>query len=458
MKDPSSVPLFPSASTRTGDDAGAPKREVLTVATLGRTIRREVERMTSDVYVSGEVQSVRDVGSGHVYFTLKDEVEDAQVACVLYRSAPVRARRALADGARVILRGRATVYAPRGQLQFVADDAKAQGRGQLLEALDELKRKLAAEGLFRPERKRPLPKDPRVIGVVTSKDGAAFQDIVKVAFRRARVRIVLARAPVQGARAGLGLARALAALAKHGEVEAIILGRGGGSSEDLMAFNDERLVRAVAACAVPVVTAVGHEIDTTLVDLAGDRRAATPSEAAELLLPDARERLRLLKQLEKRLERGMQRRLDEGVAAVDRLREALVARARRSLDDRRRRTNAVERRVHARHPSALLRAARADLAGFEARIPRAMASRIALDRRTFERLAARLDALSPLAVLGRGYAIAERTDGRVVRSASEVEPGMHVTVRVADGRFDTRVVDGGARPATPPAGGQTEET
>lgn len=432
MKDPSGVPLFPVEERR---------REIVTVAALDRSIRREVERITENVYVSGEVNGLRDVGSGHVYFTLKDELEDATISCVLYRSAPVRARRALVDGARVILRGRATLYAPRGQLQFVADDAKAQGRGQLLEALDALKRKLAAEGLFRAERKRALPKDPKVIGVVTSKDGAAFQDIVKVAFRRARVRIVLARAPVQGARAGLGLARALAALARHGEVEAIILGRGGGSAEDLMPFNDEQLVRAVVACSVPVVTAVGHEVDTTLVDLAGDRRAATPSEAAELLLPDARERVRLLEQFKKRLERAMQRRLDEHVASVDRLRELLSTRARRALDDRRRATSALERRVHARHPSAMLRDARAKLAGYEARIPRAMAARVARERRTFDRLGARLETLSPLAVLSRGYALASRADGRLVRSASDVAPGERVTVRVSDGRFETQVIE-----------------
>jgi exodeoxyribonuclease VII large subunit len=340
------MPLFPDEvpSERVERSPGR-EVEVLTVFELDNLLRREVEKASLGIRVEGEVQGAREVASGHLYFTLKDGERDASIGCVLYRSGPVRARRLLKDGARVVLMGRATIYSPRGQLQFVADDARLAGRGALLEALELLKKKLAAEGLFRPEKKRKLPTDPRVVGVVTSKDGAALHDIVKVAFRRSRVRIVLARAPVQGAQAGAGLARALAALGKHPEVEVIILGRGGGSADDLAAFNDEALVRAVAASRVPVVSAVGHETDTSLVDLAADARAATPSQAAEIVLPDSQARREMLHHAKRRLSRAIERRIGENVVHLDRLEGALTQRMRTSLERKKTAVAKLERRV-----------------------------------------------------------------------------------------------------------------
>ena len=267
------MPLFEDASpSRPDAEASEP---TVTVAELGRRLRGLLEGETLGLWVEGEVSGVRVVPSGHAYFTLKDEREDAAIDCVMYRTAPVRARKLLADGERLVLGGKVTFWPPRGRTQLVVDRAKPAGRGALLEALARLKEKLASEGLFDPAKKRPLPAEPRIVGVVTSAGGAAIHDIVKVAFRRGPVHIVLAPAQVQGQGAAAQIARALGELTRFPGIDAIVVGRGGGSSDDLSAFNDEALVRAVRACPVPVVSAVGHEIDVSLVDLAADVRAST---------------------------------------------------------------------------------------------------------------------------------------------------------------------------------------
>lgn len=433
---------------------------VISVGELDRRIKRLLEGSTADAHVEGEISGLKEAASGHAYFTLKDEREDASIDCVMYRTAPPRSRRQLAEGARVVLVGRATVYAPRGRLQFTAEQARPAGRGALLEALERLKEKLAGEGLFDADRKRPLPAEPRVIGVVTSGDGAAFHDIVKVAFRRAPVRILLAPAPVQGAGAGPRLARALATLARVPEVEAIIIGRGGGSADDLAAFNDEVLVREVAACRVPVVSAVGHEIDTSLTDLAADARAATPSQAAELLVPDGAARAEAIAHLRARMARAVAQTLREGRVTLERQEarlgtaDHLLAEHRQRLDEAairlgaamRRRTGEgreqvarLARRLTARHPSVVLASARAALAPERVRLAAAMRAQLA---RLHERLggaAASLDALSPLSVLGRGYAIATGPDGRAVTDAAALRKGDEVQVRVHRGSFRARV-------------------
>ena len=218
---------------------------ILSVADLDRRLKRAVEGAAGDVWVEGEVSGAKPASSGHVYFLLKDEREDASIECVMYRSASLRSRQLMRDGARVQLRGRATVWAPRGRLQFTAEHARPAGRGALLEALEALKTRLLAEGLFAPERKRSLPSDPRVIGVVTSRSGAVIHDITKVAFRRGAVRIILSPALVQGPAAALHLIEALDLLEQLRDLDVIIIGRGGGSADDLMVFNDEAVVRGV---------------------------------------------------------------------------------------------------------------------------------------------------------------------------------------------------------------------
>lgn len=469
------MPLFAEPERAPGRPAeGPPEPPVLSVSELDRRLRKLIESATEDVRVEGEISGLKVVSSGHAYFTLKDEREEACIECVMYRTAPPRSRRLLADGARVVLIGKATVYVPRGRLQLIADAARPAGRGALLEALERLKVKLADEGLFAVERKRPLPADPKVIGVVTSADGAAIHDIITVAFRRGGVRILLAPAPVQGPTAAQKIAQAILLLERVPEVEVIIVGRGGGSADDLSAYNDEGLVRAVAASRVPIVSAVGHEIDTTLTDLASDARAATPSQAAEMIVADAVARRAMLDHLHTRMRRALSHRMHAARALLDRQRAALgtperrIDEERQQIDDAiarmqgqlgramaRRRAELVrlERSLAARHPSAVLAGARVSLGPLEVRLGAAMRRAVHASKRDLAGLATSLDALSPLAVLGRGYAIATNERGRVIRSAGEVAPGDRVKVRVHEGAF-VAVVEEASAPGEPGAGGE----
>jgi exodeoxyribonuclease VII large subunit len=435
--------------------------QAITVAELARRLRRAVEGATGREWVEGEVSSVRAVASGHVYFSLKDEREDACLDCVMYRMQALRSRRFLADGARVQIFGRATVWAPRGKLQFVAEAARPTGRGALLAALEALKEKLRAEGLFAPERKRALPREPRIIGVVTSAHGAAIHDVVTVAFRRGSVRVVLSPAVVQGDGAPSSIVSAIDRIERYPGLDALIIGRGGGSGDDLMAFNDERVVRRVAAVRVPVVSAVGHEIDTTLTDWVADVRAATPSQAAELVVPNAVERAEALGRLRSALLRAMEARLREDGHVLARLEgrlsdpRFLIPEKQQLLDDltmrlerRLERTVAKRRalldglrgRLGARHPRTVVARARGELGPLEARLGAAATLRLKSVRGTLDSVASRLDALSPLRVLARGYSIATRADGRAVRRASDVGPGEAIELRVHEGRIETTVV------------------
>lgn len=462
-----------AASAPPAPDPEPAEPPVLSVGELDRKLRRLVESATEDVRVEGEISGLKVVSSGHAYFTLKDEREEACIECVMYRTAPPRSRKLLADGARVVLFGKATVYVPRGRLQLLADSARPAGRGALLEALERLKTKLAAEGLFAPQRKRPLPADPKVIGVVTSADGAAIHDIITVAFRRGGVRLLLAPAPVQGPTAAQRIAQALLLLSRVPEVEVIIVGRGGGSADDLSAYNEEVLVRAVAACRVPTVSAVGHEIDTTLTDLAADARAATPSQAAEMLVADAGARRDMLDHLRARMRRALHHRLDAAHALLERQRAALgsperrIDEERQQIDDamarmqgslarlitrRRAEIARYERSLAARHPSAVIADARADLGPLEVRLGASMRRRLSALREGLAGNASGLDALSPLAVLSRGYAIATAAGGRAVRDAREVAVGDRLTVRVHRGSLLVDVA--AALPPSEPGAGE----
>lgn len=436
--------------------------EVISVAELDRRLRRAVETASGREWVSGEVTSLKWAPSGHAYFCLKDESEDAVIDCVMYKFQATRARRFLSQGARVWMRGRATVYAPRGRLQLVGSELRPAGRGALLVALEELKQKLAAEGLFAAERKRRLPAEPRIVGVVTSATGAAFHDIRTVAFRRGGARLVLSPALVQGDMAPQRILSAVDLIERYPGLDVLIVGRGGGSGEDLMAFNDERVVRRIGRVRVPVVSAVGHEIDTTLVDLVADVRAATPSQAAELVIPDASARREALVRCTRQLVRAMGGGVRERRAEIDRLRmrlgdpRFLLAERQQDLDElrgrlerqwnrglarRRARAEALARRLSARHPRAVLAGARGALDPLSARLAAAMRLRLGAARGTLEQAAARLDGLSPLAVLGRGYAIAVAADGRALRAASETSAGERIVVRLHQGRVLADVVE-----------------
>ncbi|HVY28662.1 MAG TPA: exodeoxyribonuclease VII large subunit [Polyangiaceae bacterium] len=433
--------------------------DVITVGELDRRLRRAVELASGDFWIEGEVSSLKRAPSGHVYFTLKDEREDAVIDCVMYRFDAQRARRMLVDGARLQLRGRATVWAPRGRLQLVGTLARLAGRGELLLALEKLKESLAQEGLFDPARKRALPSAPRIVGVVTSGSGAAFHDIRTVAFRRGGLRLVLAPALVQGEAAAPSIVAALDLLERYPGLEAVIVGRGGGSGEDLMAFNDERVVRRVARCKVPVVSAVGHEIDVTLTDLVADVRAATPSQAAELLVPDraaqreallrcerhlVRAQLGLLAAAQARLTRAASRVSDPRfvIAArqqeLDELGQRMVRIARLRLQRGQRLQQELSQRLAHRHPERVLARARADVRLLSGRLVAATRLELSRRRKAFGAVAAGLHALSPLAVLGRGYAITTR-EGLPVLSSLELEPGQAVHVRLAHGGFRAKV-------------------
>lgn len=479
---PAPAPAPAAAPARAPAPAPPP---ILTVAQLGRILSRTLERNFSDaVWVEGEVSGARPAPSGHLYFCLKDEDEDAVIDAVVYRqNVTPRSKTLVKDGARIRLRGRPTFWSPRGKMQFIGDRVEPTGKGALLEALEKLKQKLAAEGLFAQERKRPLPHEPRIIGVVTSASGAVIHDICKVSFRRGGARILLAPAQVQGVGAAEAVRRSLAALQRIPEVDVIIVGRGGGSQDDLLAFHDEQLVRDVAACRVPVVSAVGHETDVTLVDFAADHRASTPSQAAEMVVPDATGRRRLLEERDMRLRRAMHARIAEERARTAKLTSAfrdprlLIASAQQRVDDHVARMSRILTRMLARdrdtatrlgarlgaaHPRARiardmgavlafrsrlfeivrarLAASRAGVTESRARLVESKRSALAEHRREVSGLAGRLDAMSPLKVLSRGYAIATRaSDGRAVRDASEVAPGDKVHVRVGAGAFDAEV-------------------
>jgi len=437
-------PPYPGSQRFTELDE--PKREraqdapdVWSVAELGRMLEQGIQRaVPRALWVEGEVVGVKAAASGHLYFTLKDQHEDAAIDVVMYRASLTNRTRAIVkDGARLRARGRPAYWTQRGRLQFTCDRIELAGKGAILEAIERLKEQLAREGLFDADRKRALPKDPRTIGVVTSAGGAVIHDICKVAARRGGAHVLLAPARVSGMGAAESVTRSLKLVERVEAVDVIIVGRGGGSFDELLAWSDEALVRAVACCRVPVVSAVGHEVDVTLTDFAADKRAATPSQAAEMCVPDRAAWKREARHLEERLGRAARAALSErraGLVALDRAldpRRALAAR-REALEAHRARLAQVD-------PRAVVARKQRELVSVTERIASAMRSRVARQRADFARLAAGLDAMSPLSVLARGYAIATR-DGVAVRSADEVATGDVVSVRVHEGSFDARVV------------------
>jgi len=295
-----------------------PEPPIYRVAEIDREVKFLLEDAYRDLWVEGEISNLKPSPAGHVYFRLNDWKEKASIDGVMFASAARRTRLRLTEGMRVRCRGQLSLYEPQGRFQILASRIEAAGLGEILARVEALKAKLAEEGLFDEARKRPLPFLPRTIGVVTSREGAAIRDVKEVAHRRFPVRILLAHAAVQGDTAPLEIVWGIELLARRSDVDVVLVTRGGGSAEDLMAFNDERVVRAIAGCRLPVVSAVGHEIDTTLADLAADVRAPTPSAAAEILVPEEAQLRSNLAALRRRL----------GVAVQD-----VVADARRVLDD-----------------------------------------------------------------------------------------------------------------------------
>lgn len=423
----------------------------LSVSQLTRRIQRRLEDTFSNVDVTGELGRINTPPSGHVYFTLKDA--DAVISCAVFASALRYLRYQPAEGTQVRAFGRISVYPPRGSYQLIIEHLEPAGVGQLQLMYEQLKRQLLAEGLF--DRKRPLPFLPRAVGVITSGSGAARRDIEAVIHRRSpQIPIVLQPSRVEGAHAAPHLVAALEALSARDDIDVIIIGRGGGSMESLWAFNTEAVARAIAACPLPIISAVGHETDTTIADLVADRRAPTPSAAAEIAVPERAVLLSTVESLERRarlaLARLHERAQGRQTRAVSRLAAAMDA----QLRTRERRLTAVQRRLAAVEPSARVTRARARLSRLlrqleppaidprRARIAAlvqamdsAMTRRIARARRRFATHAAQLDALSPLAVLGRGYSIAQAPDGEVIRDAADVAAGDTLAIRLHRGRL-----------------------
>jgi exodeoxyribonuclease VII large subunit len=391
---------------------------VFGVGELLAGLRGLLEQRVGRIWVAGEVSNLHRASSGHLYFTLKDD--GSQIRAALFRSAARRLVFEPEEGLEVLVFAEPTVYEPRGDLQLLVRHLEPRGRGALQLAFEQLRARLAAEGLFDAAHKRPLPPLPRCLGIVTSARGAAIHDVIEVSGRRfPGIPLLLAAARVQGEGAEVEIAAALEALQSVPEVDVILLVRGGGSLEDLQPYNTERIARALRACRVPVVSGVGHELDVTIADLAADLRAPTPSAAAALAVPERALLAAQLGRAERRLASAVRRALERFGDRHFRAHEALRAHApSERLRTRRVRLAAAQRALEA----AVRRAA-------ERRLPRLRAA------------AARLDALSPLAVLGRGYAIAQLAEsGAILRRASQAEPGDALRIRLAEGELEAAVV------------------
>ena len=403
------------------------ERKPLTVTQLTNSVRIALEGRFASVWVEGEISNFKPHSSGHWYFTLKDE--HAQLRAKCFRSTNTRIRFRPADGLHVRARGRLSVYAPRGEYELVVDALDPVGAGALRIAFEQLRDRLQAEGLFAKELKRPLPVFPRRVGVVTSPTGAAIRDILNVISRRTRtVHVLFAPARVQGDLAGPDIARAIRFINQYHEralhdgrtadlVDVLIVGRGGGSTEDLWAFNQEEVARAIRKSTIPVISAVGHETDFTIADFAADLRAATPSAAAELVAKHEDEICSGLDRLSKQLTRLMRFRIVDARAQVQ---EQALSHAFDEVKSR-------------------LRNARVRFDAASAACGGAMEMKLQEGRERLALAAASLDALSPLGVLQRGYAIAQDASGKLVRDASAVNAGDEIKVRLAKGRLNTRV-------------------
>ena len=455
MSGPPSLPF--------GTPAGhAPTREVVTVSELTTRIRGVLESTQGEVLVEGEIANSRLWKTGHLYFTLRDE--HAQLKAVMFRSAVRYLRFTPEDGLRVIARGRVTVYEPKGEYQIVCEQLQPQGVGALQVAFDQLKRTLEADGLFEATRKRPLPLLPRQIGVVTSLHGAALQDILKVLARRhPTAHVVIRPVRVQGEGAAGQIARGIDQLSRQEGVDVIIVGRGGGSLEDLWAFNEEPVARAIATATVPVISAVGHEIDLTISDLVADIRAATPSAAAEIVVAGRDELLGRVDQLSDRLRatlRDTTQRLLTSVLELDRrpgvagwparlairgrhaaeLTHALTQATRSTLVTRERRLRSAQLQLEAHEPGRRLEASRTRLVVAGERLGATIVHRRQRLEGRLGDLTGRLEALSPLGVLARGYAVcwnANRT--AIVRDASAVSVGDDVAITLRQGQLTCTV-------------------
>ncbi|MDR3744855.1 MAG: exodeoxyribonuclease VII large subunit [Acidobacteriaceae bacterium] len=439
------------------------------VRELVMDLRQHVERSYADLWVEGEISNCRPAPSGHVYFTLKDG--DAQLPVVLFRRQAQLLRFRPQDGLAVLVRGRISVYESRGQLQLIAETMEPRGAGALQLAYEQLKAHLLAEGLFDADRKRPLPAFPRTLGVITSTGGAVLHDIIKVVRRRhARLNLLIYPALMQGSECAASVAAGVRYFNQSlrgrgslpGKVDLILIARGGGSLEDLAGFNDEALARTIAASALPVVSAVGHETDFTIADFVADLRAPTPSAAAEVITAaqhrideriqalDARARRAIRYQLMQARQRftalsigqiqgRLQSLLGRRSQRLDDLSHRMESAAQRRLRTRSSQLAALAVRLERQSPAARLGLAQRRLEAASQSLPRLVERRLAACSTRLDRATARLQALSPLAVLNRGYALVYIENGQLLRNAAEVNPGQTIRARLATGTLTAEV-------------------
>jgi exodeoxyribonuclease VII large subunit len=438
----------------------APPREIYTISRLNREARALLEGHFPLMWIEGEISNLSRPASGHLYFSLKDPF--AQVRCAMFKMRGMHLAFRPADGMQVLVRARLSLYEPRGDYQLIVDHMEEAGDGALRRAFEQLKQRLLAEGLFESARKRLLPELPRCIGVITSPTGAAIHDILTVLRRRfPAIPVIVYPVPVQGTGAAAQIAAMIRKAGERADCDVLIVGRGGGSLEDLWPFNEEVVARAIAGSSIPVVSAVGHEVDVTIADFAADQRAPTPSAAAEMIVPDREAWLLRTDRLMGRLAQAMKHRLRHRQQTVEHLARRIRHPGRRlydiaqRLDELEGRLSNANRvllrhrmahlahltaRLHNRTPLHLLRRLADRHAELSGRLQRAANQRLERSAQQLAGLAGQLDAVSPLATLARGYAIVEHfPEGGVVRRYSDAVAGERVSARLSQGRLICRV-------------------
>ncbi len=449
-----------------------PEREIFTVSRLVREVRAVLEGSFPLLWIEGEISSLSRPASGHLYFTLKDEA--AQVRCAMFRMRAIHLGFRPEKGQRVVARVRVGLYEARGEFQLIVEHMEEAGFGELQRRFEALKRRLAEEGLFDQRHKRPLPPFPHRIGVVTSPTGAALRDVLNVLGRRAPATSVLIYpAQVQGEGAPEEITRAISLACRRAECDLLIVARGGGGAEDLWAFNDERVARAIFDCRLPVITGIGHEIDFTIADFVADLRAPTPSAAAELAVPDQLELMQRVDRLGQRLQRRMEAVIDDARRhlghlegrlrqlhpgrALERRREHLLHLENRiqqqmahHLLEKRRRLERAESALARHHPGQRLAALAERNRQLGQRLEKAMGQIVAARRARLSGLGRALHGVSPLATLERGYAILQHGEnGRLITDARQVEPNERITARLARGCLICRVEEREEGPSGP---------
>lgn len=444
------------------DDSSQHKQPpIFTVTRLNSAVRMILEQDLGLVWLTGELSNLAMPSSGHWYFSLKDL--SAQVRCAMFKGNNRRVPFRPQDGMQVLVQARVSLYEPRGDYQLIIESMQPAGDGMLALRFEELKRRLGAEGLFDESRKRPLPSEPRAVGLVTSATGAALHDMLTVLKRRAPdLPVFIYPTQVQGSAAISQIVAAINLANRRAEVDVLIVGRGGGSLEDLWCFNEEAVARAINRSTIPVVSAVGHEVDVTISDFAADLRAPTPSAAAELVAPDRSARAQRLRHLGQRLRQAMarrqtaarhdfvllqkrldhqdpKRRLEQQSQRLDELAARLQQRLNLRLHQGERQLSHLELRLQAKSPEKLLAAGRRRHQLAEERLHSLMAKHQSLASHRLAMLSARLDGISPLATLGRGYSITRTQSGEVVSRASQVSSGQSLVTTLAEGSLRVRV-------------------